>query len=234
MHKKTTILILLVSLLIIPALHAEDEGERRPLKLVRSMPTPDGALCVEVYATEGDWPNEKVMVRNTKTGEKRRLTFGENGLPLQGTPLLSSGGNILVLIAGSGSCGTEPYIFRRGKDGWFKKVEMAGDSQENAWRCAVRAGRLPFDADPNHVYLDVFAVDEEKGLLLAAVGGNASFRRNQGEFKKGAHAFGPIGVCYDYNSWTWEIMKQLPKNWDKKAKPVRPAAAPVIAPGKKR
>jgi len=190
----------------------------------KRIPSPDGLLTIEVSVTRGDWPVWRVMVCNRKTGEKRQLDLSDQGLSLQGTPLLSSRGNILLASVGSASCGTIPYIFRKGKDGWFERVEF----EDNAWGCAVKAGRFPADADPSHIYLHPFAIDEKNGLINIAVEGTAHFARKEKGFKEGTQSFEPFGVYYDYNHASWQMMHQLPKNWAKRAEPVRPMSVPVV------
>jgi hypothetical protein len=220
--------LFLVGLLFILSPVKAQEGERK-WELVKTIPSQDGSMKLEVYATAGEWPIEKVMVRNSKTGKKRDLDYGHDGLSLQGSPLISTGGRIIVITIGGGSYGTEPCILRKEKGGVFKKLEMA-DPQEDAWKCAIKAKVFPGDADPDHIYLHAFAIDEKMGLVKIAVQGNATFQRAIGKFEKGRNNFGPFGVCYDYNHGTWKMMKELPKNWEKQMEPVRTASEPVVQP----
>lgn len=228
--RTASIVALFASLLSGPSpASAQEEESKRVWQLEKSLSTPDGLLTIEVSVTRGDWPMWRVMVCNRKTGEKRELDFSHDGLSIQGTPLLSSGGNILVITIGGASYGTEPVIFQRGADGWFEKLQM--EVECHAWECAVKSGRFPSDARSSHIYLHPFAIDEKNGLINIAVAGDAQFHREEKGFKKGQHSFEPFGVYYDYNHLNWQMMRKLPKNWAKSAEPVRPMAFPVVPSG---
>jgi hypothetical protein len=229
------ILPLVGVLLFSPSGHAEegDEVVERPIKLVRTISSQDGSMKLEIHATVGEWPEQKIMVRDSKTGEHRDLPYGYEGMPVQGTPLISNNANIVVVTVGSASSGTSPCILRKNKDGSFEQLEI-GEFQNAAWECAVSAKVIPEAADPNHIYLRAFAIDEKQGIVKIAVEGDAYFKSAEGKFKQGRNQVGPFGVCYDYNHGTWRMMKELPKNWKKQMEPVRTASEPVIQQDKKR